>query len=149
VGYLDGPRYSGKKWTCVKGASRWKPTDPKSTFDLKKPLKAFSFYKKKSVLLLLSHLFFNRKVTHTRSINEYTQPVMLTHYSPTEGLTPLCYAWSQAYSSTVVLTMMKKRLSDLLHQHCPTSSSDFMNLTTVSLAGGMDHNLNSQAWITN
>jgi len=57
----------------------------------------FFFYEKKSLLLFLSYLFFSSKVTHARSIHKYTQPVMLTHYSTAERLTPICHAWSQAF----------------------------------------------------
>ena len=32
--------------------------------------------------------------TYTRGRHKYTQPVMLTHYSPAERLTPICHAWS-------------------------------------------------------
>ena len=73
----------------------------KSFFRKREKAKAFFFfYKKKSLLLLLSYLFFNSKVTPTRSIHKYTHPVMLTHYSPTERLTPICHPWSQAYPNT-------------------------------------------------
>ena len=48
----------------------------------------FFFYKKKSLLLLLSYLFFSGKVTNSSSIHKYTQPVMLTHYSPLRGWLP-------------------------------------------------------------
>ena len=54
----------------------------KAAFSAKK---VFSFSKKKSPLLLLSYLFFSSKVTLTRSIHKYTQPVMLTHYSLLRG----------------------------------------------------------------
>jgi hypothetical protein len=56
----------------------------------------FSFSKKKSLLLLLSYLFFISKVILTRSIHKYTQPIMLTHFSLHERLTPICHVWPQA-----------------------------------------------------
>jgi hypothetical protein len=56
----------------------------------------FYFYKKKPLLLLLSYLFFSSKVTHTKSIHKYTQPVMLTPCPPAARLTPISHAWTQA-----------------------------------------------------
>jgi hypothetical protein len=42
----------------------------------------------------------NSQVTHTESMQKYTEVVILAHYSPLKALTAVCHAWSPAEPPT-------------------------------------------------